>query len=322
MKAIRIEAPGGADKLRLDDVTLAPPGPGEIRVRHAACGINFIDIYQRTGLYPIPMPSGLGMEGAGTVESIGEGVTGFRAGERVGYVTSVPGSYAQAANVPAARAVKLPLEISETLAAAIMLKGMTAEFLLRRTYAIRPGDTILFHAAAGGVGQIACQWAKTLGATVIGTVGSDAKAEIARAAGCDHVIVSGREDIAARVMEITGGNGVPVVYDSVGKDTWEASLAVLQVRGLMVSFGNASGPVDPVSPRVLMPKALYLTRPGLYPYTRTQAEVAASAAALFDVVMSGAVRVGAPKTYALADAAQAHRDLEGRRTTGSLVLIP
>jgi NADPH2:quinone reductase len=322
MKAIRLDAPGGADQLRLEDITLAPPGPGEIRVRHAACGINFIDIYQRTGLYPVPMPSGLGLEAAGKVEAVGPGVEGFRRDDRVAYIAASPGSYAEAANVTAARAVRLPPEIPETLAAAIMLKGMTAEFLLRRTYAVRPGNTILFHAAAGGVGQIACQWAKTLGATVIGTVGSDAKIEAARANGCDHVIVTGREDIVSRVMEVTGGAGVPVVYDSVGKDTWEASLACLQVRGLMVSFGNASGPVDPVSPRVLMPKALYLTRPGLYPYTRTAEEFRAAAAALFEVILSGAVRVAPPTTYSLADAARAHRDLEGRRTTGSLVLIP
>ncbi len=322
MKAIRFEAPGGPEVLQYTDHALPEPGPGEIRVRHTACGINFIDVYQRSGLYPVKTPSGLGLEGAGVVEALGEGVVELQVGDRVAYGTGPIGAYAEAANVPAHRVVKTPPGVSDEIAASIMLKGMTAEYLLLRTYPVKPGDAILFHAAAGGVGQIACQWAKALGATVIGTVGSDAKIEIAKAHGCDHVIVTSREDIAKRVMELTHGQGVPVAYDSVGKDTWEASIASLAVRGVWVSFGNASGPVPPIPPAVLSPKALYLTRPGLFPYTAKTEELRASAAALFDVVAQGAVRIAEPTRYPLAEAAQAHRDLEGRKTTGSLILAP
>lgn len=322
MKAIRFAATGGPEVLRLADVDLPPPGPGEIRVRHTAIGINFIDTYHRSGLYPVKLPSGLGMEAAGLVEAAGEGVTAFGPGDRVAYASGPIGAYAEAANVPAARAVAVPDAIPDDIAASILLKGMTAEFLLRRTYPLKAGETILFHAAAGGVGQIACQWAKALGATVIGTVGGEAKAALARTHGCDHVIISSAEDIAARVMEITGGAGVPVVYDGVGKDTWEASLASLKPRGLFVTFGNASGPVPAFPPALLTAKSLYVTRPTLMAYVSTPAELADSAAALFAVIVSGAVKVEPPRVYALADAGAAHADLEARRTTGSLILRP
>jgi NADPH2:quinone reductase len=322
MKAIRFAAAGGADALSLEDVDLPPPAAGEVRVRHTAIGINYIDTYHRSGLYPVKLPSGLGMEAAGVVEAVGDNVTDLSTGDRVGYCTGPIGAYSEAHNVPAGRVVKLPDGISDDLGASILLKGMTAEYLLRRTYAVQPGDTILFHAAAGGVGQIACQWAKALGATVIGTVGSDAKRSVAQAKGCDHVIVTAHENIAERVKEITGGTGVPVVYDGVGADTWEASLASLKTRGLFASFGNASGPVPPIPPTALSPKSLYMTRPGLFAYVGTTAELRDSAAALFEVILSGAVKVAEPKVYALASAAQAHRDLEGRKTTGSLILRP
>jgi len=322
MKTIRFAATGGPEVLRLADVDLPGPGPGEIRVRHTAIGINFIDTYHRSGLYPVKLPSGLGMEAAGIVETLGEGVAAFKPGDRVAYASGPIGAYAEAANVPAARAVAVPDAISDDIAASILLKGMTAEFLLRRTYPLKAGETILFHAAAGGVGQIACQWAKALGATVIGTVGGEAKAALARAHGCDHVIVSSAEDIAARVMEITGGAGVPVVYDGVGKDTWEASLACLKPRGLFVTFGNASGPVPAFPPALLTPKSLYMTRPTLMAYVATPAELGESAAALFAVIVSGSVKVEPPRVYTLADASAAHADLEARRTTGSLILRP
>jgi NADPH2:quinone reductase len=322
MKAIRFEATGGPDVLKLQDIDLPAPAAGEIRIAHTAIGVNYIDTYYRSGLYPAQLPNGLGMEAAGVVEAVGDGVTDLKPGDRVGYCTGPLGSYAQAANVPAGRVVALPDGIDDDLAASILLKGMTAEYLLRRTYPVKAGETILFHAAAGGVGQIACQWANALGATVIGTVGSDAKVETARANGCDHVIVSTRDDIATRVKDITGGAGVPVSYDGVGKDTWEASLKSLKTRGLWVSFGNASGPVPPISPTALSAKSLYMTRPGLFAYVGTTPELRDSASALFDVILSGAVKVAKPAVYALADAATAHRDLEGRRTTGSLVLRP
>jgi len=322
MKTIRFAATGGPEVLRLADVDLPGPGPGEIRVRHTAIGINFIDTYHRSGLYPVKLPSGLGMEAAGIVETLGEGVAAFKPGDRVAYASGPIGAYAEAANVPAARAVAVPDAISDDIAASILLKGMTAEFLLRRTYPLKAGETILFHAAAGGVGQIACQWAKALGATVIGTVGGEAKAALARAHGCDHVIVSSAEDIAARVMEITGGAGVPVVYDGVGKDTWEASLACLKPRGLFVTFWHARGPVPAFPPALLTPKSLYMTRPTLMAYVATPAELGESAAALFAVIVSGSVKVEPPRVYTLADASAAHADLEARRTTGSLILRP
>jgi len=322
MRAIRFDNVGGPEVMRLVDVDLPPPGAGELRLKQAAIAINFIDTYHRSGLYPMKLPSGLGLEAVGVVEAVGAGVTDFAAGDRAGYCTGPVGAYAEAHNVPAGRAVKIPDAISDDIAASVLMKGMTSEYLLRRTYPVKEGETILFHAAAGGVGQVACQWARALGATVIGTVGSDAKVELAKSNGCDHVIVSSREDIAARVMEITGGKGVPVSYDGVGKESWDASLASLSLRGVQVSFGNASGPVPPVSPAVLSPKSLYLTRPGLFSYTSTTEELRMSAAVLFDVMLSGNVKIAPPTVYTLADAAKAHADLEGRRTTGSLILKP
>jgi len=322
MRAIRFDNVGGPEVMRLVDVDLPPPGAGELRLKQAAIAINFIDTYHRSGLYPMKLPSGLGLEAVGVVEAVGAGVTDFAAGDRAGYCTGPVGAYAEAHNVPAGRAVKIPDAISDDIAASVLMKGMTSEYLLRRTYPVKEGETILFHAAAGGVGQVACQWARALGATVIGTVGSDAKVELAKSNGCDHVIVSSREDIAARVMEITGGKGVAVSYDGVGKESWDASLASLSLRGVQVSFGNASGPVPPVSPAMLSPKSLYLTRPGLFSYTSTTEELRMSAAVLFDVMLSGNVKIAPPTVYTLADAAKAHADLEGRRTTGSLILKP
>jgi len=321
-KAIRFSTTGGPDVLRLEEIELPAPGPGEIRLRQTAIAVNFIDTYHRSGLYPVKLPSGVGLEAVGIVEAIGAGVTEFSVGDRAGYCTGPIGAYAEATNLPAGRAVRIPDEISDDIAASILMKGMTSEYLLRRTYPVKAGDTILFHAAAGGVGQVACQWAKALGATVIGTVGSDAKVDLAKSFGCDHVIVSTRENIAARVMDITGGKGVPVSYDGVGKDSFDASIGSLSPRGFLVSFGNASGPVPPVSPAVLSPKSLYLTRPGLFAYVGTTAELRMSAAALFEVVLSGKVKIASPAVYTLADAAKAHEDLQARRTTGSIILKP
>ncbi|MBI1237946.1 MAG: NADPH:quinone reductase [Alphaproteobacteria bacterium] len=323
VKAIRIEKTGGPEVMRLAEIDLPAPAKGQIQVRHGACGINFIDTYQRTGLYPVALPSGLGLEAAGTVTAVGEGVTRLKAGDRIGYCTGPVGAYSQAANVPADRVVKLPGGIADDIAASILLKGMTAQYLLRRTYDVKKGETILFHAAAGGVGQIACQWARHLGATVIGTVGSKGKIATAKANGCEHVIVSSEEDTAKRVREITGGKGVPVAYDGVGKDTVLASLDSLAVRGLWVTFGNASGPVPPFEPALLSQKgSLYMTRPTLFHYTMTAEELQETADDLFAVITSGAVKIAPPTHYPLGDAAKAHGDLEGRRTTGSLVLIP
>lgn len=322
MKTIRFDSAGGPEVMRLVDVDLPAPAAGEIRLRQSAIAINFIDTYHRSGLYPVKLPSGLGLEAVGVVDAIGAGVTDFRVGERAGYCTGPIGAYAEAHNLPAGRAVKIPDAVSDDIAAAVLMKGMTSEYLLRRTYPVKAGETILFHAAAGGVGQIACQWARALGATVIGTVGSDAKVDLAKSFGCEHVIVSSREDIAARVMEITGGKGVPVSYDGVGRDTFEASIASLSPRGVLVSFGNASGPVAPFAPALLSPKSLYLTRPGLFAYVGTTDELRASAAALFAVMASGEVKIATPAVYALADAARAHEDLQARRTTGSIILRP
>ncbi len=323
MKAIRINQHGGADELRFVDVDTPQTGAGQVRVRHHAIGVNFIDTYHRSGLYQLTMPSGLGLEAAGVVDAIGEGVTRFAVGDRIAYCSGPIGAYAQAHVVSAARAVKLPEAIAFDVAAASLLKGMTARYLLRKTFRVEQGHVVLIHAAAGGVGQIATQWAKHLGATVITTVGSDAKAAIARDLGADHVIVSSRENIAARVREITDGIGVHVVYDGVGKDTWDASLDSLRPLGMMVSYGNASGPVPPIAPLVLARKgALFLTRPSLDAYTPTSELLDETAAELFDVIGNGAVKIAPPARYALADVAQAHRDLEARKTTGSLVLIP
>jgi NADPH:quinone reductase len=321
--AVRMHQTGGPEVLRWENIEAPPPGPGEIRVRHAAIGLNFIDTYHRTGLYPLPLPAVLGSEAAGVVEELGEGVTLVAKGDRVAYATGPIGAYAEARNIPAVHVVKLPDAVDDQTAAASMLKGMTAQYLCRRTYAVKKGDPILVHAAAGGVGLILCQWAKHLGATVIGTVGSEEKAKLARAHGCDHVLFYRTEDVAARVREITDGARVPVVYDSVGKDTFLTSLDCLRPRGLMVTFGNSSGPVGPIDPRLLAQKgSLFLTRPTLYDYVRARADLEATARELFDVIASKAVRIRIAQTYPLRDAERAHRDLEARKTTGSTVLLP
>lgn len=323
-KAIRFHETGGPDVLRLEDVEVPPPGPGQLRLRQTAVAVNFRDILIRRGGHsPPPLPSGLGIEAAGVVEAIGPGVSGFAVGDRVACVAGPDGAYAQARNIPAARAVHLPAGIDDIRAAAMMVRGMTARYLLRETYCVKSGDTILVHAAAGGVGLILCQWAKHLGATVIGTVGSDEKAAIARANGCDHAIVYSREEVAPRVRLITGGKGVPVVYDSVGRTTFEGSLTSLAPRGVLASYGEASGDPDPVPPRRLgQLGSLFLTHPSLGNYTATREDLLATTNDLFEVVRSGAVRIDVTATYPLADAARAHQDMESRRTTGSIVLLP
>lgn len=321
-RVVRIHRYGGPEVLSVETDALAPPKRGEVRLRQTAVGLNFADVYVRTGLYATTLPAVMGQEAAGVVEALGEDVTEVSVGDRVVYA-GAPGAYAEVRNVPAWLLVPIPDGVDDARAAAMLLKGTTAEYLLLRTYPVRRGDTIVFHAAAGGVGLIACQWAKHLGATVIGTVGSDAKADEARAHGCEHVIVTSREDIAARVREITDGRGVPVVYDSVGRDTFEASLNCLAPRGMMVSFGNASGPVPPFSPLLLTDKgSLFFTRPSRKHYARDRAETLASAKALFDVVGAGVVRVDVRQRYPLVDAARAHADLEARKTTGATVLVP
>jgi NADPH2:quinone reductase len=321
--AIRFAQTGGPEVLEWQKVEVGEPGAGQVRLRHTAIGVNFIDTYHRSGLYPVPLPSGLGSEGAGIVEAVGPGVTLVQPGDRVAYAGGPIGSYAEVRLMPADRLVKLPAGISDQLGAAMMLKGMTTQYLIRRTYRVQPGETVLFHAAAGGVGSIACQWLKALGATVIGTVGSDAKAALARANGCQHVINYSQENFVDRVREITGGQGVPVVYDSVGKSTFPQSLDCLQPRGLFVSFGNASGPVPPFELSLLTQKgSLYVTRPTLASYTATRAELEATAQELFDMVLSGKVKFEIQHTYQLQDAQQVHRDLEARRTTGSVVMLP
>ncbi|MGE0741499.1 MAG: quinone oxidoreductase [Hyphomonadaceae bacterium] len=322
MKSIRIESYGGADALRLVDIETPEPRSHEVRVRHHAIGVNFIDVYHRTGLYKNPVPTGLGLEAAGVVEAVGDGVTRFKPGDRVAYCSGPIGAYAEAHVLKADSAVKLPDSISFDVAAASLLKGMTARYLLRKTFRVERQHVVVIHAAAGGVGQIVTQWAKHLGAEVIAVVGSDAKADIARALGADHVVVQGREDIAKRVREISGV-GAHVVYDGVGKDTFMASLDSLRPLGMMVCYGNASGPAPDFSPLLLSQKgSLFLTRPGLGHYTATVEQLDETAADLFDVLASGAAKIAPPKRYALADAALAHADLEGRRTTGSLVLVP
>ena len=321
---VRVHEVGGPEVLRFEDVEIGSPGPGQVLLRQTAVGLNFIDVYYRSGLYPSPqLPFTPGLEGAGLVEAVGEGVTELREGQRVAYASPPLGAYAERRLMPADRLVALPDGVSDEQAAAMMLKGMTAQYLLRRTYRVQPGQTILFHAAAGGVGSIACQWAKHLGATVIGTVGSDAKAELARAHGCAHVIRYDREDVVARVREITGGKGVPVVYDSVGRATFDASLDCLAPLGMLVSFGQSSGKIPPVDLGILSQKgSLYVTRPTLMTYTAARSDLLASAKELFEVVMSGAVRIEINQRFPLRDAAEAHRALEGRRTTGSTLLLP
>lgn len=322
MKAVRIAANGGPEVITLADVETREPGAGEVRVKHHAIGVNFIDTYQRSGLYKIALPSPLGLEGAGVVDAIGDGVTRFKVGDRIVYASGPLGAYAEANVVKAAQAVKLPDAIPYDIAAASLLKGMTARFLLRKTFRVERGHDVVIHAAAGGVGQIAVQWAKHLGANVIAVVGSDAKAEIAKSLGADHTIITARDDIAKRVREITGV-GAHVVYDSVGKDTFLASIDALRPLGMMVSFGNASGPPPDINPLLLSQKgSLFLTRPTMFSYTATVEQLDETAADLFDVIAKGAVKIAAPTRYALADAAQAHRDLEARKTTGSLVLVP
>jgi len=318
--AIRFHQTGGPEVLRWEEVSLPDPADHEVRVRHYAVGLNFIDIYHRSGLYPVPLPSGLGLEGAGVVEAVGSAVTDIRPGDRVAYAGGSLGAYAEVRNIPADRLVKLPDAIDFKTGAAMMLQGLTAQYLLRRTYLVQPGDTILIHAAAGGVGLIVCQWAKALGATVIGTVGNDEKAALARAHGCDHVIVYSGENFTERVKEITGGAGVPVVYDSIGKDTFFGSLDCLRPLGLMVAFGNASGPVPPVDPLELSKRgSLFLTRPTLSTYTTKRSDLLQMAKELFEVVTTGQVRIEIRQTYALQDASQAHADLAARKTTGSTV---
>ncbi len=320
---IQISEVGGPEVMTTVDVEVADPGPGEALVRHTAIGLNYIDTYHRTGLYPVDLPSGLGIEAAGVVESVGPGVTEVSPGDRVAYGGGPVGAYAQARVMPAGPLVPLPDEITDSLAAAMMIKGLTAQYLLRQTFVVKSGDTVLIHAAAGGVGLLLCQWAAHLGATVIGTVGSDEKADLARVHGCHHVIVYTREDFTQRVRDLTGGKGVPVVYDSVGKDTWEGSLDCLQLRGLMVSYGNASGPVPAFEPGVLALKgSLFVTRPTLFSYAATREQLLAMSRDLFDVVSSGAVKVSVRQTFPLAEAADAHRALEARETTGSTVLLP
>ena len=321
--AIRFHRTGGPEVLQWEAVELPPPAAGEVRLRQHAVGLNYIDTYHRGGLYPVPLPSGLGQEGAGVVEALGEGVTSVKVGDRVAYATSPLGAYSEARNIDAAILVPLPDAISFEQGAAMMMQGLTAQYLLRRTYRVQPGDTILIHAAAGGVGTIVCQWAKALGATVIGTVSSDHKADVARGHGCDHTIIYTRENFAERVREITGGAGVPVVYDSIGKDTFMGSLACLRPLGLMVSFGNASGAVPPVDIGLLARMgSLFLTRPTLFSYAAKREDLLTMAADLFEVVASGKVKIEIGQCYPLRDAAQAHIDLEARRTTGSTVLLP
>jgi NADPH2:quinone reductase len=321
--AIRLHETGGPEKLVWEEVPLPAPKPGEVLIRHAAVGLNFIDVYFRTGLYKVPsMPAVIGMEAAGTVEALGEGVEGFAPGDRVAYAMGPIGAYSEARTIRADVLVKLPDDIPFDTAAAMMLQGLTAQYLLRRTYKLQAGETILVHAAAGGVGLILVQWAKALGATVIGTVGNEAKAELARARGCDHVILQG-EDLPARVSEITRGARLPVVYDSVGRDTFAASLDCLAPFGLMVSYGNASGPVTGVDVGILAAKgSLFLTRPTLATHTAKRADLLAMAEDLFDVVRSGKVKIEVNQTFALRDAGQAHIALEARKTTGSTILRP
>ena len=321
--AIRIHQTGGPEVLRWEAVDLPAPAPGEATVRHHAVGLNYIDVYHRTGLYPLTMPSGIGLEGAGVVEAVGAGVTEVKVGDRVAYAGGPIGAYADVRNIPAHRLLILPDAISFETGAAMMLQGLTAAYLLRKTFRVQAGDAVLIQAAAGGVGLIACQWARALGATVIGTVGSPAKAELAMAHGCHHVINYSTENFVQRVRDITGGEGVAVVYDGVGKDTFAGSLDCLRPLGMMVTFGNASGPVPPLDLIQLSLKgSLFVTRPTIASYTAKREDLAALGTELFNVVASGQVRIEVNQTYPLQDAAQAHRDLEARKTTGSTILLP
>jgi NADPH:quinone reductase len=323
VKATRFDRTGGPEVMKWVDVEVGEPGAGEIRVKQHAVGLNYIDVYFRTGLYPLPLPGGLGMEAAGEVSAVGAGVANLRVGDRIAYVARPPGAYAQERVLPAEKVVKLPDGLSYEQAASVMLQGLTAQYLLRRTYPVKAGDTILIQAAAGGVGLLVCQWAKALGATVIGTVGSDEKAEIARAHGCDYPIVYTREDFTKRVREITNGAGVPVVYDSIGKDTFTASLDCLAPLGLFVSFGNASGALPPIDSSEFAGRgSLFFTRPTLFTYIAKRSDYDAMSNELFDVLLSGKVKTSINQRYPLPEAGQAHADLEARRTTGSTILLP
>jgi len=321
-KAVRYHKQGGPEVLQFEDVPVGEPGQGQVRVRHTAIGVNFVDTYQRSGLYPMQLPQVAGNEGAGVVDAVGPGVTDLKKGDRVAY-TGLPGSYCESRVVPADRLVKLPQGISEEQAASMMLKGLTVHYLIHTTYPVTKGETVLWHAAAGGVGTIACQWLKALGVTVIGTVGSDDKAKLAKEHGATHVINYSKENFVERVKALTGGKGVPVVYDGVGKATWEGSLDCLRPRGLIASFGNASGPVPPVNLGILSAKgSLYVTRPTLATHIASRADLVERSNSLFDAVKSGKVKIETTERYKLSDAQSAHRDLEGRKTTGSVVLTP
>lgn len=320
-KAVRIHTAGGPDNMVYEDVQVGDPGPGEVRIKQDFCGLNYIDVYHRTGLYPLELPSAIGLEASGVVDAVGDGVTEFSVGDRVAYAAPPVGAYATDRLMPWHRLIKLPDSISNEAAAGMMLQGMTVEYLIRRTYPVQAGDTVLFQAAAGGVGLIACQWLKQIGATVIGTVGSPEKAELAKAHGCDHTILYGEEDVAQRVREITDGAGVPVVYDGVGAATVDGSLDSLRPRGMFVSFGNASGPIENFNLGTLSAKgSLFMTRPTLMTYTASREDMVESATALFDAYAKG-LKIEINQRYALADVVQAHKDLEARKTTGSTILV-
>jgi NADPH2:quinone reductase len=319
---VKFHKTGGPEVLSVENALVGKPKRGEARVRHTAIGLNYIDTYHRSGLYPLPLPTGVGLEGAGVVEAVGAGVTHVKVGDRVAYAGGPPGAYAQERVMPANKLVKIPKGVSDEDAAAMMLKGLTVHMLIRRVYRVQKGETVVFHAAAGGVGLIACQWLKALGAKVIGTVGSDEKAKIAKAHGCQHTINYNKENFAERVREITKGRGVPVVYDSVGKDTFYGSLDCLQPRGLLTVFGNGSGPVSDVDVNVLAKGSFYLTRPSIMVYSAMRSDLEAGAKELFAMVKSGKIKIDINQRYALADAAQAHKDLEARKTTGSTILMP
>ncbi|MFY0639142.1 quinone oxidoreductase family protein [Maricaulis maris] len=322
-QAIRIHQTGGPSVMQLESVEIAEPGAGQVRVRHGAIGVNYIDTYHRSGLYPVPLPCGIGLEAAGHVDAIGDGVTQFAIGDRVAYGNGPIGAYAEFNIVPAGRLARIPDAVSLEQAAAIMLKGMTARYLLKETYPVKPGDTILFHAAAGGVGLLMCQWARDLGVTLIGTASTSEKCELALSMGATHMINSSQENIASRVREITDGRGVPVVYDGVGRDTFEISLDCLQPRGLLASFGNASGAVTGIDLGILTQKgSVYVTRPSLAHYVASDEALAANTADVFDAVARGALTIQINQRYALKDAVQAHIDLEGRKTTGASILAP
>ncbi|MDG2202656.1 MAG: quinone oxidoreductase [Burkholderiales bacterium] len=319
---VKFHKTGGPEVLSVENALVGKPKRGEARVRHTAIGLNYIDTYHRSGLYPLPLPTGVGLEGAGVVEALGAGITHVKVGDRVAYAGGPPGAYAQERVMPANKLVKIPKGVSDEDAAAMMLKGLTVHMLIRRVYRVQKGETVVFHAAAGGVGLIACQWLKALGAKVIGTVGSDEKAKIAKAHGCQHTINYNKENFAERVREITKGRGVPVVYDSVGKDTFYGSLDCLQPRGLLTVFGNGSGPVSDVDVNVLAKGSFYLTRPSIMVYSAMRSDLEAGAKELFAMVKSGKIKIDINQRYALADAAQAHKDLEARKTTGSTILMP